>query len=259
MKHLLSRTVLSLSILVTVSAYAARGYITEDAYIYAGPDTGYPSVAMLGAGNEVVIEGCVNGWSWCDVATGDSRGWVQGYFLQDEYNGERVMVPQYGVQSGIPIISFVFGSYWDNHYRNRPWYSERTRWNRVQPRYQRDNAHGNSGRSSYGNSHAVHDSSRPTVFVTAPANPARTIDHATPQHQALGNAGTQASRSDRTRPDERGAVAASPRDPATRGVAQHAGTQLRTAVRQHAAAQPKGRPAKSKSEKKKHPDSSGQQ
>ena len=53
---------------------------------------------MLPAGAEVAIAGCVDGWAWCDVAAGNNRGWVAGSFLQEEYRGQRVLVPEYGVR-----------------------------------------------------------------------------------------------------------------------------------------------------------------
>ncbi|WP_430390922.1 SH3 domain-containing protein [Dyella sp. 20L07] len=42
----------------------------------AGPDSSYPDVVMLDTGTEVSIQGCVDGWSWCDVIAGGNRGWV---------------------------------------------------------------------------------------------------------------------------------------------------------------------------------------
>jgi len=135
MKRTLSITALSFSLFAAVSAFAADGYVTGNVSMYAGPDTSYPSVMMLGTGEPVAIEGCVNGWSWCDVITGDNRGWVPGSYLQEDYQGQRVLVPSYGVQIGIPIVTFVFAVYWDDYYRNRSWYGERERWSRVTPQY----------------------------------------------------------------------------------------------------------------------------
>jgi len=135
MKRILSTAALSLSFLATTAAIAGEGYVTTDVSLRAGPDSGYPDVAMLYAGTTVAIEGCVDGWSWCDVATGDSRGWVPANYLQHEYQGQRVLVPEYGVRIGIPVVSFVFGSYWDNYYSHRSWYGERERWSQVRPEY----------------------------------------------------------------------------------------------------------------------------
>lgn len=135
MKRMLSSAALALSCFAANPAFAAYGYLTSNVDLRAGPDSSYPSVVSLSAGTAVAIEGCVDGWSWCDVAAGDDRGWVDGSFLQEEYQGQRVLVREYGVQIGIPVVTFVFGTYWDNHYRNSSWYGERERWSRVTPHY----------------------------------------------------------------------------------------------------------------------------
>lgn len=156
MKRIVPTSALGLSIFAIASAFAADGYVTGDVNLRAGPDPSYPSVVMLGSGIPVVIEGCIDGWSWCDVATRDNRGWVAGDFLQEEYRGRRVLVPAYGVQIGIPIVSFVFGTYWESHYRDRPWYGERERWSHVSPQYRpavvRDRTSENPNGNSYGHS-----------------------------------------------------------------------------------------------------------
>lgn len=269
MKHILSKTLLSLSILVTASAYAANGYVTENVYLRAGPDPGYPSVAMLNAGTPVAIEGCVNGWSWCDVDAGGNRGWVDGNLLQDDYRGQRVLVPQYGVQIGIPIIGFVFATYWQDHYRHQSWYSQRQRWSQVRPRYNtvvvQRNVYEDSRASTQRNSRGARDESHRAAVVAAPApsvHTAKPARPATPQHRALANARAHTSPPARVHPAEHKTAAPSARTPAARNVAQHAGTQPRTVAQHRVAARPNAQPdkqrAKSKSDKNKHPDSSGQ-
>jgi len=135
MKRVLSSAGLTLLFLATTSAFAAEGYVTGNVSLRAGPDASYPAVVRLRAGTTVDIDGCVDGWSWCDVSTGDDRGWVSGNYLQEEYEGRRVLVPSYGVRIGIPILSFVFADYWGEHYRQRSWYGNRERWSHVRPQY----------------------------------------------------------------------------------------------------------------------------
>ena len=155
MKRILVASMLGCSILAAASpAFAGQGYLVTNVALRAGPDLAYPSVVGLRAGTPVGIEGCVDGWSWCDVTTGNDRGWVPANYLQEEYQGQRVLVPAYGVQIGIPIVSFVFGSYWDNYYSGRSWYHNRDRWSHVQPHYVAyGHSHGGSYGSSYGGSH----------------------------------------------------------------------------------------------------------
>jgi uncharacterized protein YraI len=93
-----------------------------------GPDTSYPTVAVLGPGASVEVMGCLDDWSWCDVAFADNRGWVYSPYLSYVYQGYRVPFYSYAPSFGIPIISFSLGSYWDRYYRARPWYGRRDYW-----------------------------------------------------------------------------------------------------------------------------------
>ena len=197
MKRIPLVNVLGFSLFAVTSAFAADGYVTGDVNLRAGPDSSYPSVAMLGAGTSVAIQGCVDGWSWCDVAAGDNRGWVAGNFLQEEYQGQRVLVPEYAVQIGIPIVAFAFGTYWDDHYRNRSWYGERERWSHVTPQYRPVavyGSHGNSHNPTHSNSHVSvvsHNGSRDEVSqaqVGARSSSEVSPSHKpAPQHAAVTN------------------------------------------------------------------------
>ena len=145
---LLTAAIAGASLAAATTAFAGEGYITANVSLRAGPDAGYPAVMGLRVGTPVMIEGCVDGWSWCDVSVGEDRGWVSGAYLQEDYDGRRVLVRDYGVRIGIPVVSFVFGDYWDHHYRGRSWYSNRDRYSHVQPHYYHSNSYGHSG-SSY--------------------------------------------------------------------------------------------------------------
>jgi len=172
MKRILSTAALSLSLFATTAAIAGEGYVTTDVSLRAGPDSSYPDVGLLYAGTTVAIEGCVNGWSWCDVVTGDSRGWLPANYLQQEYQGQRVLVPEYGVRIGIPIVAFVFGAYWDSHYRHRSWYGEREHWSQVRPNYQTVVVQGDA----YRRSHDVSYGTSQTQSRTSQTANVRTVD-----------------------------------------------------------------------------------
>jgi hypothetical protein len=42
-----------------------------------------------------------------------------------------VPLDTYGPRYHVPVVTFNFGSYWDSHYRNRPFYHDRDRWSRY--------------------------------------------------------------------------------------------------------------------------------
>ena len=200
MKRTLCFTTLGLSLFALPSAFGADGYVTGNVNLRAGPDSSYPSVVMLPAGAEVAIQGCVDGWSWCDVAAGNERGWVAGNFLQEEYQGQRVLVPQYGVQIGIPVVSFVFGTYWDDNYRNRSWYGNREHWSRITPHYQPASAHDyrHNGEREDMNPHPRNTSvdashSHEQRAVATSNQHESTMTHPTQHHVAAGTQSTESN------------------------------------------------------------------
>jgi uncharacterized protein YraI len=109
-------------------AQAAEGWVVDDITLQAGPDMDFPALADLEAGTPVSIQGCIDGWRWCDVIADEERGWVPGSYLEEEVGGRPVVVIENGPRIGIPIISFSLGAYWGSHYHNRPFYSERHRY-----------------------------------------------------------------------------------------------------------------------------------
>jgi uncharacterized protein YraI len=109
-------------------AQAADAYVTGDVNLRAGPDPDYPLIDQIPAGTEVDVQGCTDGWEWCDVIVYGNRGWVAGNYIEYEYQDQPVLLPEYGAEIGIPIVSFVIGNYWDHYYRGRPFYRERDRW-----------------------------------------------------------------------------------------------------------------------------------
>jgi uncharacterized protein YraI len=109
-------------------AAAAPGYVTTNLNVRAGPGTQYPAVAVFPTGARVDVIGCTSGFGWCDVQAQGVRGWVSGSYLDLAYQSRRVRAPSYAQRIGVPVISFSIGTYWDQNYRNRSWYSDRGRY-----------------------------------------------------------------------------------------------------------------------------------
>jgi uncharacterized protein YraI len=109
-------------------AQAEDGVTVANVNLRAGPDLQYPSIDLLAAGTPVDIQGCTEGYEWCDVIAGPDRGWVAAGYLQFLYESQPVIVQDYGPRIGLPIVAFAIGAYWDRYYRGRPFYRQRDYW-----------------------------------------------------------------------------------------------------------------------------------
>lgn len=114
--------------LLPAAAWAQFAYTNRDVNLRAGPNREFPLVMWVPGGVQVYVNGCIEGWTWCDVTVGDQRGWVYADFLSYDYYGQPVTIVSGGVLLGLPLITFSIGSYWDSWYRYQPWYGNRYYW-----------------------------------------------------------------------------------------------------------------------------------
>jgi uncharacterized protein YraI len=116
-------------LLAPALAQAAEGVVVETTSLFAGPDSQFPPVDQVPAGTSVQVNGCLTGYTWCDVSFQNDRGWISGQALEILYQSRRVRVVEITPDIVIvPFVSFEFHTYWDEHYRDRPFYGERDRY-----------------------------------------------------------------------------------------------------------------------------------
>lgn len=127
---------LALACVLPLPAWAQPAVTTQAVNVRSGPDRGFPLVTWWRAGTHVTVFGCTHGWRWCDVAAGRDRGWVYARYLSMRQGNRSIPVFGNGARLGIALIPFVLGSYWDSHYRNRPWWNERDHWASRPPTWQ---------------------------------------------------------------------------------------------------------------------------
>jgi uncharacterized protein YraI len=125
---MLASATLFASLLMSNTAFAAVGYITSNVNLRAGPSGQYPIVNKLRAGKKLTVYGCLDDWDWCEVSSRNDRGWISGAFLQILNHHQRIRVVEAAPVVVIPTIRFDAGNYWDEHYRDRPFYHDRERW-----------------------------------------------------------------------------------------------------------------------------------
>lgn len=155
---------------LAASAAAQQAYTTRQVNLRAGPDRGYPQVAYVGAGQSVYVNGCINDYRWCDITAGPNRGWAYAKFIEYPYQNRRVVIYDNGATLALPIVSFILGSYWNDNYRNRPWYGQQNNWNNWRPGNRPPPAYGNG----YGNGNRFRPQPQPTrPTVVERPNPGR--------------------------------------------------------------------------------------
>lgn len=124
----------ALALALPLAAHADPAFTRGTVNLRAGPSTDYPTVVRLRPGQSLEVVGCTNGYGWCDVVLPDGlRGWVSARLLDYPWGGSPVPLAQYGAMIGVPIIAFSLGRYWNDHYRDRPFYREPRWWGQRPP------------------------------------------------------------------------------------------------------------------------------
>jgi uncharacterized protein YraI len=118
----------ALSLVCCAVAVAQNAMTTASADLYAGPDDAYPVVAELDSNTPIQVMGCLDDWSWCDVAVSDGRGWLYSPDITYLYEGGYVPLYSYAPSLGIAVVPFSVDVYWGHYYHDRPWYPRREEW-----------------------------------------------------------------------------------------------------------------------------------
>ncbi len=128
--HFVWLVLATLAIVSPAQAAPARpnGYPVTNVNLRAGPGTYYPVIVVVPARSWITIRGCLGDHTWCDVTFEGSRGWMRSIYLQGWYRGHYYALRDYAPRLGYPVVTFDLGPYWDNYYRDRPFYSQRARW-----------------------------------------------------------------------------------------------------------------------------------
>jgi uncharacterized protein YraI len=78
-------------LLVPAAVFAQTQAVTNSPVnLRAGPARDYPVVSQLPGGAPVTVMGCVAGYTWCDVALPNLRGWVYAGRISYPYQGSPV-------------------------------------------------------------------------------------------------------------------------------------------------------------------------
>lgn len=122
---MLKRIFLVLAVLlagITAASASAVAVSRANVNLRAGPATSYPVVTVVPQGARIVTYGCVDGYTWCDVAYGQFRGWVSASYIQVVYKGGPVVLSAAVAPAvGVTVVTYD-RAYWNTHYVAQPWY-----------------------------------------------------------------------------------------------------------------------------------------
>ncbi|WP_181706698.1 DUF1236 domain-containing protein [Chthonobacter rhizosphaerae] len=107
---------------------AQVAYATTDLNLRAGPGPEYPVVTAIDANGAVQILGCTPSGLWCDVVWNGTRGWAYATYLAAEVGGQRMAIPEVAGRVQVPTANYDTQVYWDENYRQQPFYSQRDRY-----------------------------------------------------------------------------------------------------------------------------------
>ena len=129
----------------TSHAQSRVAYTLTDTTLHSGPHYSYPEVSYVPDRQTVQVYGCLRDWSWCDVRWRGERGWIDADYLTTNYYGSNYYGDRYSIWYssgnglGLPIVSFLLNSYWNDHYRHHNWYRNHNYWHQYRPPvYHRD-------------------------------------------------------------------------------------------------------------------------
>ncbi|MGD9740033.1 MAG: DUF1236 domain-containing protein [Bauldia sp.] len=109
------------------AAQDLNAIVAVDLSLRAGPGTTFPIVTTIPTAGSVIVYGCLEDRTWCDVSFDGNRGWVSADYLTLATGGQTVVVTQ--ATTGLPPpVTFTGEAYWTQHYATLPIYQERQRW-----------------------------------------------------------------------------------------------------------------------------------
>ncbi len=107
---------------------AVDGFVTHKMTLRAGPGANFPALATIKGNPSIDIYGCTAGGNWCDVGYRGVRGWGNGKNMVGEFRAKRYSVNRYQERLGVPVVEFNQSRYWNDNYRDRPFYRTTTYW-----------------------------------------------------------------------------------------------------------------------------------
>jgi SH3-like domain-containing protein len=94
MRKLVILSAAAMSIAAAGSASAEMATVTTDLNVRSGPSSREAVIGVIGAGQSVDINGCVQSGRWCTVAFDGGEGWVSSRYLSGDFASNEVIVTE---------------------------------------------------------------------------------------------------------------------------------------------------------------------
>ena len=102
-KKLVAGIALSAGLATSGAAFAASSATAvTDLNIRSGPGPHYPVTGLVGAGQQAIVTGCIQGGKWCQI---DNGGWVYSDYLTADLSGSAVVMTERYPDMGVPSVS----------------------------------------------------------------------------------------------------------------------------------------------------------
>lgn len=135
MKRVLAAAALAVAVAIPSIASASPAVISTAVNVRAGPGVDYPRIDAIARNVAVDVSGCIRDGTWCEVSWRGGRGWVSARYLDVQFQNGRHRIQERGRQVGVATIDFNLRDYWDANYRSRPFYAQRTQYERAHPEH----------------------------------------------------------------------------------------------------------------------------
>ncbi|KJF68363.1 DUF1236 domain-containing protein [Rhizobium nepotum] len=78
----------------------------SDVSIRSGPGEDYPEVGLATRGSNAVLDGCMEGSSWCRIQVNGLRGWAHAEYLNVLYEGSPVILEERRTELSVPVVTY---------------------------------------------------------------------------------------------------------------------------------------------------------
>ncbi|KAA3500767.1 MULTISPECIES: DUF1236 domain-containing protein [Rhizobium/Agrobacterium group] len=78
----------------------------SDISVRSGPGEDYPELGLATRGSSAVLDGCMDGSSWCRIEVNGLRGWAHADYLNVMYEGSPVILEDRRTELSVPVVTY---------------------------------------------------------------------------------------------------------------------------------------------------------